>query len=139
MKAGKVSRKLRVRLVHWNEAEAAERAERLRALGYEVNDSTLSGPEGFRDLRENPPAAVVIDLGRIPSHGREVGMALRSYKDTRFVPIVFVGGDPEKVKKIIAECGDWDFCRYCSINCMYVASLIKHPYFMVRWIKDKLS
>jgi len=45
----------------------------------------------------------------------------------------------EKVKKIIAECGDWDFCRYCSINCMYVASLIKHPYFMVRWIKDKLS
>jgi MoaA/NifB/PqqE/SkfB family radical SAM enzyme len=45
----------------------------------------------------------------------------------------------EKVKKIIAECGDWDFCRYCSINCMYVASLIKHPYFMIRWIKDKLS
>lgn len=45
----------------------------------------------------------------------------------------------EKVKKIIAECGQWDFCRYCSINCMYVASLIKNPYFMIRWIKDKLS
>ena len=71
---------------------------------------------------------------------------LTSYPDSVFY---FSGGSfyetlqdclkSEKVKKIIAECGDWDFCRYCSINCMYVASLIKHPYFMVRWIKDKLS
>jgi hypothetical protein len=94
------SRKLRVRLIHWHEAEAAERGERLRALGYEVNHSILSGPEGFRELRDNPPAAVVIDLNRVPSHGRDVGMALRSYKDTRLVPIVFVDGDPEKVEKL---------------------------------------
>jgi len=100
MKASKASRKLRVRLIHWHEAEAEERAERLRVLGYEIDHNILSGPEGFRELRDNPPAAVVIDLGRVPSHGRDVGMALRSYKDTRLVPIVFVGGDPEKVKRI---------------------------------------
>ena len=43
----------------------------------------------------------------------------------------------EKVKRIIKECGTWNFCKYCSINCMYVASLIKYPYFMTRWIKSK--
>lgn len=96
----KAVRKRKVRLILWNEAEAGERAKRLRVLGYEVNHDTLSGPEGFRELRDNPPAAVVIDLSRVPSHGREVGIALRSYKDTRHVPIIFVGGDPEKLKKI---------------------------------------
>jgi hypothetical protein len=90
----------KVRLVHWNEAEAAERAERLRPHGYDVEFDILQWPGGFMRLRDNPPAAVVIDLGRVPSHGRDVGMALRSYKDTRAVPIVFVGGDPAKVERI---------------------------------------
>lgn len=44
----------------------------------------------------------------------------------------------EKMKNIIKECGKWDFCKNCSVNCMYVVSLIKHPYFLIRWIKDKL-
>ncbi|MCW4035513.1 MAG: radical SAM protein [Candidatus Bathyarchaeota archaeon] len=43
----------------------------------------------------------------------------------------------QKAKTIIKECGSWDFCKDCSINCMYVVSLIKYPYFMIRWIKDK--
>ncbi len=44
----------------------------------------------------------------------------------------------EKARKIIKECGKWSFCKNCSVNCMYVVSLIKHPYFLIRWIKDKL-
>jgi MoaA/NifB/PqqE/SkfB family radical SAM enzyme len=44
----------------------------------------------------------------------------------------------EKATKIIDQCGGWDFCMYCSVNCMYVVSLIKYPYLLVRWIKDKL-
>ena len=44
----------------------------------------------------------------------------------------------EKVRDIIKECGTWDFCKDCSINCMYVVSLIKYPYLLLRWIKDKL-
>lgn len=43
-----------------------------------------------------------------------------------------------KARDIIRECGKWNFCRDCSINCMYVASLINYPYFLVRWIRDKL-
>jgi len=44
----------------------------------------------------------------------------------------------EKARSIIKECGKWDFCKHCSINCMYVASLINYPYLLLRWIKDKL-
>jgi hypothetical protein len=87
-------------LLHWNEAEAAERLERLRAAGFTAYHSTLAGPPLLRQLRENPPAAIVIDLTRLPSHGREVGAALRAAKATRFIPLVFVGGEAEKVARV---------------------------------------
>jgi MoaA/NifB/PqqE/SkfB family radical SAM enzyme len=44
----------------------------------------------------------------------------------------------EKSRRIIEQCGEWDFCKDCSVNCMYVVSLIKYPYLLIRWIKDKL-
>jgi CheY-like chemotaxis protein len=93
---------LSVCLLHWNEAEAAERLERLRAAGFDAYHSTLAGPPLLRQLRENPPAAIVIDLTRLPSHGREVGAALRATKATRFIPLVFVAGEAEKVARVRA-------------------------------------
>jgi MoaA/NifB/PqqE/SkfB family radical SAM enzyme len=48
------------------------------------------------------------------------------------------GMKSEKVQEIIEQCGAWDFCKNCSINCMYVVSLMKYPYFLLRWVKDKL-
>jgi MoaA/NifB/PqqE/SkfB family radical SAM enzyme len=44
----------------------------------------------------------------------------------------------EKARQIIEQCGKWDFCKNCSVNCMYVVSLVKHPYLLMRWIRDKL-
>ncbi len=44
-----------------------------------------------------------------------------------------------EARNIIKKCGEWNFCRSCSVNCMYVASLPRHPYFMMRWIKSKLE
>lgn len=90
---------LLVRLIHWNAEEAEERAKRIQAVGYEV-DYALMDPAGLREMRENPPDAIVIDLSRLPSQGRDFGMNIRKYKSTRHVPLVFVDGDPEKVKKI---------------------------------------
>lgn len=51
-------------------------------------------------MRESPPDAFVIDLSRMPSHGREVAAFFRGQKATRHIPIVFVGGAPEKVEAI---------------------------------------
>ena len=89
----------RVRLIHWKASEAEERAQRLRSAGFEVECEALSAA-GLRALRENPPHAVVIDLSRAPSQGRDLAVGLRKYKSTRHVPLVFVGGDSEKVTRI---------------------------------------
>ena len=89
-----------VRLIHWNAAEAQERALRLQACGYEVDFTPLDGPAAVRRLRDDPPAAVVIDLSRLPSHGRDVGLALRKSKLTRHLPLVFVEGNAERTARV---------------------------------------
>ena len=91
----------RVLVVHWNPAEAAARAVRLRGEGFETscfNDQRDGA--GLRALREHPPDAVVIDLARLPSHGQAVGIALRAQKATRMVPLVFIEADPEKTARV---------------------------------------
>jgi hypothetical protein len=90
---------LRIRLIHWKETEAEEKAERLRSAGYDVAYDPIA-PAVLRELKQNPPSAVVIDLSRLPSQGRDMGLAVRHYRATRYVPLVFVDGDPKKVKRI---------------------------------------
>ncbi len=91
-----------IRLIHWNAAEAEDRAPRLRAAGYAVDAKPLNSPAALRELRHQPPTAVVIDLTRQPSRGRDVALVLRQAKATRQVPLVFVEGEPEKVARIQA-------------------------------------
>jgi CheY-like chemotaxis protein len=92
----------RVLVIHWNAAEAVERADRLRPEGFEVE--TFSGPGGdaFRALADNPPDAILIDLARLPSHGSAVGIAFRQRKATRATPLVFIEGHPEKTARVRA-------------------------------------
>jgi CheY-like chemotaxis protein len=88
-----------VRLIHWNEVEGLERRQQLEALGFDASFDFGDGVTSLRLIRSRLPDAVVIDLSRIPSHGREVAHSLRSAKATRHLPIVFVDGEAEKVKK----------------------------------------
>lgn len=90
----------RVRLVHWKQEEVPERAARLEAAGYAVEGETPGSSIGIKELRKDPPAAFVIDLGRLPSHGREVAYAVRQSKALRGIPIVFVDGADGKVDAI---------------------------------------
>src|ERR1700733_6351707 len=88
----------RLRIFHWKAEEAAPLIATLKAAGHTVEyQERLSS---YREARESPPDAFVIDLSRLPSHGREVAIFLRSSKTTRHVPTVFVGGDPEKVAAV---------------------------------------
>ena len=88
-----------VRLIHWNEDEGLERLKQLEAFGF---DAAFNFGEGIsftmRQLRGNRPDAVVIDLSRLPYHGREVARTIRGGEATRHLPIVFVDGAAEKVK-----------------------------------------
>jgi CheY-like chemotaxis protein len=87
-----------VRLIHWNEDEGLERHRQLEAFGfaaaYDFSDGITTQ---LRAIRSSPPDAVVIDLSRLPYHGREIARTLRGAKATRQLPLVFVDGDPERV------------------------------------------
>lgn len=87
----------RVRLFHWKAAEAAGILDKLRSEGFEVDYQEKFEPAVMRGLRQNPPDAVVIDLSRLPSHGREIATGIRGSKQIRTMPILFVDGAPEKV------------------------------------------
>jgi len=90
----------RVRLVHPKASEAGAVIEALRAAGHTVEyDEKLTGNE-FRAVRQSPPDVFVIDLSRVPSHGRELAIYFRGQKALRQVPMVFVEGAPEKVAEI---------------------------------------
>jgi hypothetical protein len=90
----------RVRLIHWKASEAAALLANLRAAGHVVDYDAELSSGGYRAIRESPPDAFAIDLSRLPSHGREVATFFRGRKATRHIPIVFVGGAPEKVDAI---------------------------------------
>ena len=115
-----------IRLIHWNAAEAVERAERLRALGYSVDDAAPNPPNLIKELAQRPPAALVIDLSRLPSQGRDVGVLLRQRKATRSVPLVFVGGEPEKVAGIRALLPDAIYTEWEAIATA-LPEAIAHP------------
>jgi hypothetical protein len=89
----------RVRLFHWRADEAKPLIAALRAGGYTV-DYPGDKANSWRSLRESPPLAAVIDLTRVPSHGRYVAAEIRATKSIRHIPIVFVDGDPDKVDSI---------------------------------------
>jgi hypothetical protein len=90
----------RVRLFHWREPEAGPVLHALDAAGHTVDYQPDWTSSSAAAVRAAPPNAIVIDLSRLPSHGREVAVALRGTKWARHIPIVFVGGEPGKVEPI---------------------------------------
>ena len=119
-----------VRLIHWNEDEGLERRQQLEALGFDAAFDFGDGLFASRQVKANPPDAVVIDLSRMPSHGREVAHSLRGTKVTRHVPIVFVGGEPEKVEKTRQFMPDATFTTWGRIKTALpkaVARPVKDP------------
>ena len=116
-----------VRLVSWDDTRAEARARQLKALGFRVEARPLSECGGavghFRDLA---PDAVVLDLDRLPSHGREVGTMLRDSRSTRHLLLVFAGGAAEKVERIRGELPDAVFAAWEGIGDA-VRAAIAHP------------
>jgi hypothetical protein len=97
----------RVRIFHWRAEEAKPLIAALRKGGYTVEYPGDKANGNWRTLRERPqPVAAVIDLTRLPSHGRWVAAEIRATKSIRHIPIVFVDGDPEKVERIRKELPD---------------------------------
>ena len=113
-------------LVCWKEELAEERVKLLRAGNYQVQAVQPQGMAFIKAMEQNPPDAIVIDLDRLPSHGREFGVNLRIRKGTRAIPLVFAGGQAEKTAKIKTLLPDAAFTDWISILDA-VESAIKYP------------
>ena len=102
-------------LIHWQPEELETMAAELRAAGCSVRGVSDVNALDMAGLRAAPPAAVVISLRRLPSHGREVADALCSTQWGRAIPIVFADGAPDKVEALRARFAAASFLRWTEI------------------------
>ena len=115
----------RVRLIHWRPAEARSRIDALTTAGYAVEYAPFT-PTTIREIAEAAPVAVVIDLTRVPSHGRDVAVALRHAKRTRHIPLVLVGGKSEKVSRVREQLPDAAYADWSGIHTA-LRRAVAHP------------
>jgi hypothetical protein len=101
-----------VRLIS-SHPKIAERAALLERKGVRVDASPLEKVSSVvGEMAKLNPAALVLDLDKTPSRGREIAIALRTSKAARHIPILFAGGLPEKVDRIRAEIPDVYFAEW---------------------------
>lgn len=87
----------RLFLIHWNAEEAGPLAEPLAEAGWQVEIESADGARAVNRILAEPPAAVVIYLTRLPSHGRKTASYLHSKSD---LPVIFVDGPEDKLAGI---------------------------------------
>ena len=117
----------RIRLIHWNGPEGRERKLRLASLGHQAEFDDEEWPGLGRKIRADPPDVYLIDLSRLPSHGREVALWVRARKDTRHVPIVFVDGDPAKVARLKTILPDATYTTWGRLKTAIPRALVRKP------------
>ena len=100
-------------LIHWNQHEAGPLAESLIASGWQVETEAEDGARAASRILADPPAAVVIYLTRLPSHGRETARYLRTKSA---VPIIFVDGADEKLDSVRSKVPDATFVQSSDLR-----------------------
>ncbi len=106
----------RVLLVHWNAEEAKAKARTLKELGHTAEILCDSEKPNLGRIRKSPPDLFLIDLNRLPSHGREIAGYFRRAKSTRQVPVLFVDGDADRVSRARQLIPDADFGKWEKIE-----------------------
>jgi CheY-like chemotaxis protein len=115
-----------VRLIHWDPEGAESGASTLERSGHVV-DRTLFDPASLRAIKANPPDVILIDLSRTPSQGRDLGILLRKTRSTRGIPLVFVGGEPAKVKRVSKLLPDAVYTNWRGVRGAVARALKQHP------------
>lgn len=117
----------RILLIHWNAEERKKRVDLLRRAGHSVRVHSGQGAEALRSLRAKPTDLFVIDLTRMPSQGGAVGVWLRQQRATRHVPIVFAGGDAEKVARVRKQLPDAVYAEWRGIRGALRQAVARQP------------
>jgi hypothetical protein len=113
-------------LAHWRASEGRERARELEELGFSVRFHPVDAGRLLRILKDDPPEAIVVDLSRSPSQGRDLAVALRIHGATRFTPLIFAGGAHEKVAGVRKVLPDAVFVSWDEIGGS-IREAIEHP------------
>lgn len=116
----------KVKLIHWKPEEIPERENSLRDAGFTVDSDLSGGSKILKDLAAYPPAAVVIDLSRLPSQGRDFALLIRKRVGSRHIPLIFVAGEPEKVARIQQLLPDASYTTWDEIG-PSIEYAIAHP------------
>ena len=106
----------RILLVHWNADETREKARILKKLKHRVEILSNSEKPGLSRVRESPPDLFLIDLSRLPSHGREIAGYFRRQKSTRQTPMLFVSEDAERIAGARKLIPDAAFTKWADIE-----------------------
>lgn len=94
--------------IHWNREECVEHVRELREAGLSVESHWSTQTHARIDPL---PGALVISLERLPSHGRAVAEWFWEAQKRRHIPIVFVGGQADKVAAMRSV---FPRARFCS-------------------------
>jgi hypothetical protein len=116
---------MEVILVHWKPDEAKQHVEDLRDAGFDV--VVLAPRGGSADLRAISADAILIDLTRQPMQGRAVGVSLRQRVATRQMPLVFMGGAPEKVEAVRQLLPDAGYLGWTDVAGQLEKTIRKSP------------
>jgi CheY-like chemotaxis protein len=117
----------RVLVIHRKPAIAVERARRLSAGGLQADAYPALGARAFREIRANPPDAILIDLTELPSYGRAMAVLLRQQKSTRNIPLVFLKGDPEKAARVREVLPDAVFATWPNVAPVILRAIERAP------------
>ena len=97
-------KKPRIHLVSWDKANKDSRISALTSAGFEVVFGVPSDRSFFQSVEREAPSAIVIDLERSPSQGRDIAVTFRTRAASRSIPIVFVGGkEITSIRKLLPD------------------------------------
>jgi hypothetical protein len=106
----------RVFYVHWDKDEAAAGARGLREAGHSVRYEAEDGAAVWRELKKSRPDALVVSLAKLPSHGRRVAAATLENKSLADIPVIFVGGEDEKVAETRKQFPAATYCSWAQLR-----------------------
>ena len=104
-----------VALIHWHRDEADVLLKRLQNSEFMMTHMEIN-PQKLKQLKSNPPRAFIISLERLPAQGRDIAIMLRREVATRHIPLIFVGGEPQKSAAIRNILPDATFCAWDKVQ-----------------------
>lgn len=113
----------RVRIVCQDGTRQSKHRAAVEKAGFETDRAEASGSKLITHIRLTQPDAVVIDLDRLPSHGRAIATLLRTTRSTQMIPLVFCGGESDKIIRIRMDFPDAVFGPWPRVAALIRAAL----------------